>query len=85
MFLGKYKLYITLFFNNEGVLLLKNYVIWTQVKRVKKIIWSADITNSDGSVFFNGVNFVEKCAFSFEDKYHITYIYGKDVWIFAWA
>jgi len=39
------------------------------IKRVKKTIKSADITNSDGSVFFNGLNFVEKCAFSF--KYEV--------------
>ena len=31
--------------------------------------------NSDGSVFFNGLKFVEKCAFSFEDKHRITYIW----------
>jgi uncharacterized membrane protein len=26
-------------------------------------------------VFFNGLNFVEKCDFSFEDKHRITYIW----------
>ena len=26
-------------------------------------------------MFFNGLNFVEKCDFSFEDKHRITYIW----------
>ena len=42
------------------------------IRIVKLIIKPVDITNSDGSVFFNGLSFVEKCAFFFEDMHFIT-------------
>ena len=44
----------------------KENTIWI----VKLIIELVDITNSDGSVFFNGLSFVEKCAFSFENTFY---------------
>ena len=49
------------------------------IETIKKIIESSIITSSEGSVFFNGLNSVEKHAFSFGYKNRIGNIRRKSM------